>query len=42
MIFLAVALSGYDIFRLRALLALSDRKFDLLAFGEGFEAVTLD
>jgi hypothetical protein len=35
-------LSGYDVFRLWALLALRNGKLDLLAFGERFEAVTLD
>jgi hypothetical protein len=33
-------LSGDDVFRLWALLALCDGKFDPLAFGERFEAVT--
>jgi hypothetical protein len=32
----------YDIFCLRALLALRDSEFDLLAFSERFEAVALD
>ena len=35
-------LGGEDVFRLRALLALCDGKFDPLAFGERFEALTLD
>jgi hypothetical protein len=33
-------LGGDDVFRLWALLALCDGKFDSLAFGERFEAVT--
>jgi hypothetical protein len=35
-------LSGDDVFRLWALLALREGEFDPLAFGERFEALTLD